>query len=685
MRRFLPKTIAAADTGTLLLLAFLASAAAYRIFLAVNLPIWLRHTLIQEDALYLRLAASLASGHWLGPYDQLTLMKGPGYPLFLALNSFTGVPISAAHAVLQVAAVAVAAWAVYRLSASKALAAGAFLVLAFLPAGFMPAAQRIIAEQIYWPQVLLVFSLSAVLLYAPPQQTRHALALGLLLGAMLGSTWLTRADSAGLMLGLLLLAAGAFWFHREPRAALYALAGNVAAAAASFIIVLALVMSANLASYGTFSVYDSKERNFTALLRALRDVEAEPEVAHVPVSAAVREKVAAISTAFRPQEHELKVGGARYKWGAGCRAYRATCGDYADEWFVWALRDAAAKTGYFENPQKAAEKFGEIAQDIATACADGRLTCVHRQAGSFVAAMQTYAGSIAFLDPGVATVVATTSKHIEPQRFDAYWALLNDPFVSQAGSKGLQSTVDGWFRDSASMRWPSFAVYDRSGRQVPSTLKRKKSPDLQTAFKEDRLGWNRFELSYLCPDLCTVVARAFDRPELRIEIDKEHGLSTTAGTATLFVDAVRSDWTATADLGAARTLALSTRLVLVAVFGLALPLLIFAGFVALIAAIDGAWTTRSLTHPALLVAVAAWLLVAVRIVELALAEIGPLADTTSQFGSVLVYLALLATFLSFGAVIVEARLLRSIAGEPGRPQRRTPGAPSHEAHLSMLG
>src|SRR3954471_132435 len=38
-----------------------------------------------DDMLFVKLGGYLAEGKWLGPYDQFTLMKGPGYPAFLAI------------------------------------------------------------------------------------------------------------------------------------------------------------------------------------------------------------------------------------------------------------------------------------------------------------------------------------------------------------------------------------------------------------------------------------------------------------------------------------------------------------------------------------------------------------------------------------------------------------------------
>lgn len=56
---------------------------------------------------FMTLGRYLAEGKWLGPYDQLTLVKGPGYPAFLALAQWLGLPVSLAHALLRCFAIAI--------------------------------------------------------------------------------------------------------------------------------------------------------------------------------------------------------------------------------------------------------------------------------------------------------------------------------------------------------------------------------------------------------------------------------------------------------------------------------------------------------------------------------------------------------------------------------------------------
>src|SRR5262249_889025 len=60
-----------------------------------------------DDRLFLSLAASILEGKWLGPYYQLTLSKGPMYPIWIALVFLTGVPLFTAQHLLYAAACAV--------------------------------------------------------------------------------------------------------------------------------------------------------------------------------------------------------------------------------------------------------------------------------------------------------------------------------------------------------------------------------------------------------------------------------------------------------------------------------------------------------------------------------------------------------------------------------------------------
>lgn len=489
-----------------------------------------------------------------------------------------------------------------------------------------------------------------------------------LTGLILGWTWLTHTDSGWLLPGLALLVAGAVLMHFRQRSALISLARNVGLAAAACIAVIAGVMTANLAAYGTFAVSDANERDLTAALNALQSVEAGPIKPHVPVPAAVRNEVSKASLTFRRLNRAFGNRDFRERWSApGCRIDRATCGDFARPWFKWALRDAAAMSGLYASPKSAAQTFAKLANEIEAACSAGKLKCRHAHAGAIrrtidvpLASLASSAESIgkraSFITAPVPAGAQLTRKDIEPQTFERYWAFLNRPFVSTAGKMGVQTTATGWYRDVASTRWPGFAVYAKGGELVPYALERQPSPDLQRHFSDERLAWNRYSISYLCPDTCTIAALRFGQPDLRLGTDRLRSVGAASDMAILYIDQVLFDWEATADRTTVQRFAAYARTGLVPIYVLTVPLLIFAGLIALIAASDGAIASRWL-NPALVVAAAAWLLVAARISMLALDEAGSLPTAALRDVAPAAYLAVVAAFLSIGAVIVQARRL----------------------------
>src|SRR6478672_10066315 len=137
MRHSHPTAATWLSKQTMFLLIILFVAAAARFLLVLNLPILFFTYTIHDDTLFMRLATNLASGHWLGEYNQFTLMKGPGYPAFLAITSLSGLPLSIANALFQTVAISVAAWAAFRLSRLRVIAGLTFVALIFCPVGFV--------------------------------------------------------------------------------------------------------------------------------------------------------------------------------------------------------------------------------------------------------------------------------------------------------------------------------------------------------------------------------------------------------------------------------------------------------------------------------------------------------------------------------------------------------------------
>ena len=60
----------------------------------MNLPVSIYTTAGHDDALFRTRAYQILLGNWLGPYNQMTLAKGPAFSLLLAANAVPGIPIT---------------------------------------------------------------------------------------------------------------------------------------------------------------------------------------------------------------------------------------------------------------------------------------------------------------------------------------------------------------------------------------------------------------------------------------------------------------------------------------------------------------------------------------------------------------------------------------------------------------
>src|SRR3954453_769433 len=67
-----------------ILVAFAVLLAVIYIAVAVHTPLSILPTVVHDDGWYIATGRSLADGEWLGTFNQFTLMRGPGYPAFLA-------------------------------------------------------------------------------------------------------------------------------------------------------------------------------------------------------------------------------------------------------------------------------------------------------------------------------------------------------------------------------------------------------------------------------------------------------------------------------------------------------------------------------------------------------------------------------------------------------------------------
>ncbi len=369
------------------------------LFVAIALvSLWLRtgfpvHAISHaghDDLLFVRLAGSLLQGDWLGPYDNLTLAKGPAYPAFIGLANVLGIPLKAAEQGLYLVAALAGSLLVARLAASRALGLTLFAVLALNPVVWTESLARIIREGLYLGLSLAVI-VACLAIVAGRDETRWTSWIGraAVFGLAIAAFWLTREEGIWLVPSLALLtlgglavriaasgAAGAGRFRAARRPALALLAGVLIGLAG-----IAGVQTVNLARYGVFTTVEFKAPGFTSAYGALSRIAHEDRRRFVVVPQDARAKAYSVSPAAAELAPYLEGEGSALWATIGCNQMSvAPCPDILGGWFMWALRDAAKAAGHYESGAATEAYYLRMAAEIDAGCEAGRIPCGPRRA-----------------------------------------------------------------------------------------------------------------------------------------------------------------------------------------------------------------------------------------------------------------------------------------------------------------
>jgi hypothetical protein len=480
--------------------------------LTMNTPLVIMVWQNYDDNLFVRLGQYLAVGHWLGPFNQFTLMKGPGYPLFLAASYWSGLPVTFTEGLFYCLALGTCSIIVLRVTKSRLVALALFLGALFHPKMFETA--RILRDVIYVSQSILVISVfSYCLLVAEGRRSRMLSAL--VAGCLFGWFWLTREEGVWLLPGMAFLVVYAVLRKRTGQATQSWVKPTLVIFGVSFVIQL-LFATLNYFAYGKFIGVDFKERHFQAALSAMESVQVGTPIPYVNVPRAARMQIYAISPSFARLRPYIDPSPGPSPWEAGgCKFRPTTCGDIGNGFFMWAVRDAAAAVGEYSSPKVAARFFKEITKDIHSACNDGRLRCktwvipympritpqqIHEIPKSSVTLLYDV------VQPGKYPEAAKADVTGPENQFRSTLDFLNHPVhYPLADAPSLNLEINGWYHNpEAGNEWFSVTVSDKLDKARPYLLSRVASPDLVQSQHDEQAGHQRFRFRTQCGPGCTL-------------------------------------------------------------------------------------------------------------------------------------------------------------------------------------
>jgi hypothetical protein len=343
-----------------------------------NSPAYLGASWTFDDALFTKLASSILDGEWLGPYDFLTLSKGPGFPIFLAAAYKLHLPLMLAEHLLHLVAAGTIGFALARITRSYMLGVVAYAIVALNPTYFGMWASFVNRDSLYSSLSLLFVGATLLVASYVPLLVRwkwlaipFVVVAGSALGLIAGGYILTREERVWLAPAVLLAAvAGTTSWRRQGEIGwrhAVVCAAIVVVAVASLNRSIDWVADRNDAAYGTRVISDLAEGNIARAYIEWQRVEAGTLQPLISVNYEQREAVYDISPAAAELEAYLKGVGTHWM-GPDCAPPIPDQCEYSAGFFVWAMREAAQATGHMSSGAEAQRFFGDMADQIAEAC-----------------------------------------------------------------------------------------------------------------------------------------------------------------------------------------------------------------------------------------------------------------------------------------------------------------------------
>lgn len=324
-----------------------------------------------DDLLFVTLGQYILQGQWLGPYNQLTLIKGPFYPLFIAGSYLLDIPLLAAQQLLYAFASFVCVWALFPIVRQRWILLGIFLLLLMNPFSYnYPAVGRVFRLGIYQSLGLLVFSSVLGMYIRARVSWQRAIGWAVMAGLALSAFWHTREESIWIVPSLLLLFGAAVYENwRLGRAGqlvgigVYLLPVLIWAGATFTLETL------NKIHYGVPATIELETPAFKAAYGGLLRIKSKKWRQYIPVVKDVREQAYKVSPAFKEIKPYLE-GEVGQRWIA-----LSHTNDLPAGFFIWTFRDAVAYAGYYKNGPETLAYYRRIGQEIDAACDAGKLEC----------------------------------------------------------------------------------------------------------------------------------------------------------------------------------------------------------------------------------------------------------------------------------------------------------------------
>lgn len=334
-----------------------------------------------DSLLFINLAYSLANGEWLGDYNHLTLIKGMVYPLFIAVNSWLGLPLLFTQHILYAIAAFILVIALLPLIKNNWFRLMLFALVLFSPEANSVFTTAVARGNLNMSLNLMLFAGFIAVFLRRYNNKRTWIKWLAFSGLVLFLHQNTREENVMVLPLLLMLSVATIFLNirrkitqtnqnqtRFNRQALLKTTGIIAAPYLILILGNLSLSTINYFYYGGFIRNEVKSAAFTDAMAALTAIETDYWSINVPVPREARMQAYRVSPAFAKLKPVLEDPSNGWKnFGEGDPE------EIKAGWFLWAFREAAVQLGYHKSLSKSQQFYGQVAKEINTAFENGQL------------------------------------------------------------------------------------------------------------------------------------------------------------------------------------------------------------------------------------------------------------------------------------------------------------------------
>lgn len=352
-----------------LVFGLLIIASLFRIYLFLNTPLSYRTGEVYDDYAMFSTAKYIASFQWLGPYNEMTLIKEISYPLLGALCSLASIPYSFVLGILCISSAALLILAIDKVITNVYFLAILYLLIIYSPVGFFAhITQRTYQMAIVPYAVLCVISCMIALFLRRNEEKWGGWPIGA--AVSLAFFWNIRSDSIWILpfiiaatlisLGFIIrdekkITKRIFWRKLFP--VFFPLV---------FLLIVNLgISSINYFCYGVFVRNDRTSSNFSKMMECLYKIEDEEESLDVWCSNRAIEKAMQASPTLLSIKDEIEA--SEYSWTGG------SFDDMKGDMTVWMMRTALNNAGLFADAKQMDSFCEKVVNELDVAFEKGLL------------------------------------------------------------------------------------------------------------------------------------------------------------------------------------------------------------------------------------------------------------------------------------------------------------------------